>query len=95
MSILFCIICLVVGLALSINLHRFVLVEYNIDDEVSKIILKRNKALSNLLNCDKIWNIKEYEDVTYARVNAEAGRNVKRENAYMTYKKTTLFKIGK
>lgn len=89
--ILFGLICLVVGLVLCINLRRFVLVEYDIDDDVSQIITERNKALSNLLNCDKVWNIKEYEEVTYTRVNAGAGRNIKRENVNITYEKTPRY----
>ena len=91
MLIFLILICMIIGLVLFINYHRFILVEYNMDDNISSIINSRNKALSYLSNCDKIWNIKQYEQVTYSRVNAGAGSNLKRECVNMTYTKTPKY----
>lgn len=83
--------CVIIGLILFINSRRFVLVEYNIDDDVAPLITERNNALSYLLNCNKIWNIEQYEQVAYSRVNAGAGRNLKRGRVNITYAKTPQY----
>ena len=70
----------IVGLVIFINSRRFVLVEYNIDDDIASIIRDRNNALSYLCNCSKVWDIEQYQQVAYSRVNAGAATNVKRDD---------------
>ena len=60
-----------------INSRRVICLEYNIDQDISSIIAKREHALSHLFECEKIGNIEEYEKVNYTRVNAGAGTNIK------------------
>ncbi len=85
--ILFSLLCLTIGFVIFINSRRFVLVEYNIDDDIAPIINGRNNALSYLRNCSKLWNIEQYEQVAYSRVNAGAGTNLKRGRVYFPYAK--------
>ncbi len=82
-----CLMCAVLGLCFFINSRRFVVLEYNIESDVSNIIDKRNDALAILSCCSKIWNIEEYSTVAYSRVNAGAGVNFKRKLCSFIYKK--------
>ena len=81
---LFCIA--IIG-AILINSHRFVEVEYNIEDDIKPLISQRNNALSWLFQCSKIWNIEQYSHVAYSRVNAGAGTNVNRKKVSSLYAK--------
>lgn len=81
----------IVGLVVFINSRRFVLVEYNIDDDIAPIIRERNNALSYLCNCSKVWNIEQYQQVAYSRVNAGAGTNVKRGRCLFSYAKAPRY----
>ena len=85
--ILLALSCLVVGFAIFINSRRFLLVEYSIDNDIAPIIDRRNNALSLLCSCSKVWNIEQYEQVAYSRVNAGAGTNVKRGRVYFSFAK--------
>lgn len=89
--ILFSLLCLTIGFVIFINSRRFVLVEYNIDDDIAPIINRRNNALSYLCNCSKLWNIEQYEQVAYSRVNAGAGTNLKRGRVYFSYAKAPRY----
>ena len=82
---------IIVGLIIFINSRRFVLVEYNIDDDISPIIRGRNNALSYLCNCSKVWNIEQYQQVAYSRVKAGAATNVKRRRCSFSYAKAPRY----
>lgn len=83
--------CVIVSFVIFINSRRFLLVEYNIDDDIAPIISKRNHAISFLNNCCKLWNIEQYQQVAYSRVNAGTRTNVKRERVSVSYSKTPRY----
>lgn len=89
--ILLALSCLIIGLVIFINSRRFLLVEYNIDNDIAPIISKRNNAISFLNNCSKVWNIEQYQQVAYSRVNAGAGTNVKRGRVFFSYSKAPRY----
>lgn len=84
-SVLLALSCLICVLCSLINSHRFIFLEYKIDKEILPLIEKRNQTLSYLFNSSEIWNIEEYERVTYSRVNAGAGTNIKRSNVFVKF----------
>lgn len=77
----------VIFFSLLINFHRSIVVKYNIDEEMKKIIKQRNDAIFLLLSSDKVWSIEEYETVIYSRVNAGAGTNIKRQQVRCIFEK--------
>ena len=81
----------IIGLVIFINSRRFVLVEYNIDDDIAHIIRGRNNALSHLCNCSKVWNIEQYQQVAYSRVNAGAATNIKRRRCSISCAKAPRY----
>ena len=83
--------CLIIGLVIFINSRRFLLVEYNIDEDIAPVISKRNNAISCLHNCSKVWNIEQYEQIAYSRVNAGAGTNIKRKQVSFSYSKAPRY----
>ena len=80
-SILPTLCCGIAVFATFMNSRRFILVEYNIGSDVAPLISERNNAISYLCNCSKVWNIEQYQQVVYSRVNAGAGTNIKRGEA--------------
>lgn len=89
--IFFIIIVAIIGLVVFINSRRFILLEYNLDKDISSLISQRDSALSYLFKSDKIWNIVQYQEVPYSRVNAGASINIKRKKVKVTYSKAPLF----
>ena len=70
-----------------LNSKRFVELKYSMDETSKNIITQRNCAFNRLSTCGKIWGIEGYTRVVYSRVNAGAGKNVKRHSASLSYKK--------
>lgn len=72
------VIVLCLFLTLFLNSRRYIVIDYNIDENISNIINDRSKAFSLLNNSSVIWYISEYHDVTYSRVNAGCSTNITR-----------------
>lgn len=89
--VLFAMICLIISLVIFINSRRFLLVEYNITNDAAPIINKRNDAISVLNSCNRVWNIEQYQQVVYSRVNAGAGTNIKRRRVFFSYSKAPRY----
>ena len=68
-----------------------VMIEYNIDNNIQKLIDDRNKAIEILSCCSKLWNITDYQSVVYSRVNAGCNTNVTRKSASLELKKLPFF----
>lgn len=83
--------CGVIAISLLLRSRRFLRVEYDVDEEIAKIIEKRNNALALLLRCDRLWSIEQYESVVYSRVNAGAKTNYKRIPVLCFYTKAPYY----
>lgn len=70
----------ILGLLLKTIAHKtgVVELEYSLDDEKTDQHKKRIEALKVLTDCEKIWQVIQEGAVLKAKVNAGAGRNVKR-----------------
>lgn len=78
---------IVVALIVLINSRRHIVIEYDIDKDITSLIKQRDEALSYLRSCEKIWNIEQYDQVAYTRVNAGASTNIKRKKVVLSYGK--------
>lgn len=81
----------VIALVMFINSFIHVNVEYDIDEDIADVIEKRNVALAYLCDCEKIWQIEEYSNVSYIRVNAGAATKIKRKKAKLIYGKAPKY----
>ena len=82
---------IIIALIELINSRRYIVIEYSIDKDITSLIKQRENALSYLYNCEKIWNIEQYGQVAYTRVNAGAATNVKRKKVALSYGKAPKY----